>query len=331
MSGLARTSDTFAAEGAGEHSADAVAGLLQNGRFQSAADSNALARLGRLDIVRFLGSGGMGFVFLAGDPSHSAPVAVKLLRSEWLNDNHLRKQFQAEAHHMQRLDHSHIVKVLEVCDRPDNPYFVMPYLEKGSLSSWIKPGQPLNQDLALRVTWQVAKALEFAHTRWIAHRDLKPDNVLLDAYSQVRVTDFGLSASFNCSSRVLLRRAYEGTAPFMSPALAAGDTEDTLADVYALGAMLYEMLTGHHPYHGHATKEILRQIVAGPPQPVLQLNPKAPPGLLAVCEACMARERENRYASMAAVVGDLERLKKGQEPLGPKGGAKAKKRWPWLR
>ena len=314
--------------GVGEDSSALVSALLQSGRLQPGV-SGGLARLDRFEILRVLGSGGMGIVFLVRDTLSSPPLAMKLLRTEWLGDEHLRKRFQTEAHHMQRLDHPHILKVLEVCDRADNAYFVTPYSEKGSLSSWIKPGQPLNEDLALRVIWQVAKALEFAHTRWIAHRDLKPDNVLLDAYSRVLVTDFGLSGSFNSAPRALLRRSYEGTAPFMSPALAAGQTEDTLADIYALGAMLYEMLTGHLPYDGQTTEEILQRIVAAPPTPVSQLNSKAASALVSVCDGAMARDPGTRYATMAAVVADLDRVRKGEVPSGPKESVKVKKRWPW--
>ncbi|HXG49223.1 MAG TPA: serine/threonine-protein kinase, partial [Methylomirabilota bacterium] len=289
--------------------------------------------LDRFEILDELGGGAMGLVLLGRDPATEQKIAIKMLRTEWLGDTRVREQFRSEAHHMQRLNHPHILKVLHVGDDPANPYLVTPYLDKGSLSSWITPGTPLNPELTLRVTIQTARALEYAHTHWIAHRDLKPDNVLLDAYSQVQVTDFGLAARFDATARGAARHAFEGTAPFMSPALAAGEREDTLADIYALGAMLYEMLTGHLPFYGETMEEITERILAGPPKPVLELNHHAPPGLVAICNTAMARQPRQRYPTMSALLVDLERTRRGDPVRGLEAARPTRSRWwaGWFR
>ena len=131
------------------------------------------------------------------------------------------------------------------------------------------------------------------------------------------MADFGLARTlFNDTIVDVESRQLEGTAPYMSPAVAAGDAEDTRCDIYSFGALLYEMLTGHPPYKGRGTKEILDQIIAGPPKPITSLNPDADRGLVAVAEGCMARELRDRYADMRDVLKDLQRIKEGKPPIG---------------
>jgi sugar lactone lactonase YvrE len=193
----------------------------------------------------------------------------------------------------------------------------MPYFEKGSLANRIKPGQPLDTETILDIVAQVAEGLSFAHRSGIIHRDLKPANVLLDANGQAFIADFGLARTlFNDTIVNVESRQMEGTAPYMSPAVAAGDAEDTRCDIYSFGALLYEMLTGYPPYKGRGTKEILDQILAGPPKPITSLNPGADRGLVAVAEKAMARELRDRYADMRDVLKDLQRVKDGKPQIG---------------
>ena len=276
-----------------------------------------LAVLDHFEIVRVLGGGGMGLVLLARDTRTNRDAAVKLIKPELLANQQVVHRFLKEAGHLKRLRHTNIVPVDEISERPEAPYFVMPYFEKGSLANQIKPGQPLGTETILDMAAQVAEGLSFAHRSGITHRDLKPANILVAANDAICLADFGLARTFFNDTIVDVEsRQLEGTAPYMSPAVAAGDAEDTRCDIYSFGALLYEMLTGHAPYKGRSTKEVLNQIIAGPPQPILSLNSNADRNLVAVAEKAMARELRDRYADMRDVLKDLQQIKEGKGPIG---------------
>jgi sugar lactone lactonase YvrE len=292
-----------------------VAELIAQQMLAPPARPGVLAALDHYEILRVLGGGGMGIVLLARDSQTGRDVAVKMVRSELVTNQQVIHRFLKEAGHLKRLRHTNIVPVQEVSDRPEGPYFVMPYFEKGSLAGRIKPGTPLHPEIILDLATQVAEGLAFAHRSGIIHRDLKPANLLMSADGQVCLGDFGLARTmFNDTIVEVESRHWEGTAPYMSPAVAAGNAEDTRCDIYSFGALLYEMLTGLPPYQGRGTKEILDQILAGPPKPILSLNPSADRGLVAVAETAMARELRDRYAEMRDVLTDLQRIKQGQAP-----------------
>ncbi len=276
-----------------------------------------LAALDHFEILRVLGGGGMGIVLLARDSKTGRDVAIKLVKSDLVNNQNVVHRFLKEVGHLKRLQHTNIVPVQEISDRAEGPYFVMPYFEKGSLANRIKPGQPLDTETILNIATQVAEGLGFAHRSGIIHRDLKPANILLGADGRVCLGDFGLARTmFNDSIVDVESRNLEGTAPYMSPAVAAGNAEDTRCDIYSFGALLYEMLTGRPPYEGRGTKEILDQILAGPPKSITSLNPDADRGLVAVAETALARELRDRYAEMRDALGDLQRIKAGKQPVG---------------
>jgi serine/threonine protein kinase/sugar lactone lactonase YvrE len=279
-----------------------------------------LGALHQYEVQRVLGSGGMGVVLLARDASSGGSVAIKMIRPEWLADQRIVHRFVKEAGHLQKLKHPNIVPVLEVSDRAAGPYFVMPYYEGGSLAGHIRPGRPLDAVLILDTALNIAEGLQFAHRRGIIHRDLKPANILRGGPGGACLADFGLARTlFNDTIVDVEQQQCEGTAPYMSPGVAAGDAEDTRCDIYAFGSLLYEMLTGEPPYSGPSLKEIRRQILAGPPKPIRERNPEADAGLCAVAEGAMARELRDRYADMSDVVADLQRIKQGKAPVGPRG------------
>jgi serine/threonine protein kinase len=279
-----------------------------------------LGTLNQFEIQRVLGSGGMGMVLLARDAYTGKSVAVKLIRPELVSVPQVVHRFVKEAGHLQKLKHPNIVPVLEVSDRPAGPYFVMPYYERGSLAQAIQPGQPLEIETTLDIALDVAAGLQFAHRRGIIHRDLKPANILRPEGQPACLADFGLARTvFNDTIVDVEHQRVEGTAPYMSPGVAAGDAEDTRCDIYAFGALLYEMLTGEPPYAGRSLEDIRRQILAGPPRPIRERNPGADHGLCLVAEGAMARELRDRYADMADVLADLQRIKDGRTPVGPRG------------
>ena len=297
--------------------------LIQQGMLQPPSRPGLMAMLDRYEVLRILGSGGMGIVLLARDSSSGRNVAIKLVKSELVSNQNVAHRFLKEAGHLKRLRHTNIVPVEEISDRAEGPYFVMPYFEKGSLANRIKPGKPLDTESILDIATQVAEGLAFAHRSGIIHRDLKPANLMMGADGQICLGDFGLARTvFNDSIVDVESRHLEGTAPYMSPAVAAGNAEDTRCDIYSFGALLYEMLTGQPPYQGRGTKEILDQIVAGPPKPITSLNPAADRGLVAVAERALARELRDRYAEMRDVLHDLQRVKDGKPPA-------RRREWKW--
>ncbi|MGH8024997.1 MAG: protein kinase domain-containing protein [Limisphaerales bacterium] len=278
-----------------------------------------LAMLDHFEIIRILGGGGMGIVLLARNSQSGRNAAIKLIKSDLVTNQQVVHRFLKEAGHLKRLRHINIVPVEEISERAEAPYFAMPYFEKGSLANRMKPGEPLNTATITDIATQVAEGLSFAHRAGIIHRDLKPANILMAANDRVCLADFGLARTvFNDTIVDVENRTLEGTAPYMSPAVAAGDAEDTRCDIYSFGALLYEMLGGHPPYKGATTKEILDKIIAGPPAPITGLNPSADRRLVAVAEKAMARELRDRYADMRDVLKDLQEIKEGKKPVNPR-------------
>jgi serine/threonine protein kinase/sugar lactone lactonase YvrE len=297
-----------------------VAELIAQQMLAPPARPGLLATLNQYEIQRVLGGGGMGVVLLARDTNTSRSVAIKMIRPELVADQRIIHRFVKEAGHLQKLKHPNVIPVLEISDRASGPYFVMPYFERGSLAGCIRPGQPLDAVFILDISLQIAAGLQFAHRRGIIHRDLKPANILRTGPEQACLADFGLARSmFNDTIIDAEQPQIEGTAPYMSPGVAAGNAEDTRCDIYAFGALLYEMLTGEPPYAGRTLQEIRRQILAAPPKPIRERNPRADEGLRAVAEGAMARELRDRYADMTDVLADLQRIKEGKLPVGPHG------------
>jgi serine/threonine protein kinase len=282
--------------------------------------------IGRFPVIRLLGHGGMGEVFLSRHPVTGVDVAVKRLKPHLADNAEAVRRFLAEARHMYHLNHPRLVRVMEVDSPPGGPYFVMPYMPAGSLASKLRPGEPAEADFTRRVAVDVAEAVAFAHSRGIIHRDLKPANVLLDEEGRAYLADFGLVGEFKTNDSVKDESldVCEGTVPYMSPAVARGEAEDTRCDIYSFGVMLYEMLTGHLPYGPARSRQT---ITAGPPPGLLERNPHAPRGLATVAEACMARELRDRYAHMNDVLVDLRRVAGGKPPLGPHGAGAGERRW----
>ncbi len=340
---------------------DSTEEMLQRALLEPASHPLLLGRIDDYEVLRVIGAGGMGIVFLARKcksstspetpQAHEAPhlegstaiglhpptdsvattlpierkneeplVAVKVLKAELAADPRAVRYFLREARYMQQLDHPNVVKVLAVSPDPKRPYFVIPYFEQGSLARFLSEGRCLPPPMTLRIASQIASALQEAHARGIVHRDLKPGNILVDGSGKALLTDFGLARSIFNDTLIDVRRAQrEGTAPYMSPVSAAGQAEDTRSDIYSFGALLYEMLTGSPPYVGDTKEAIVAKILAGPPAPILERESTAPEALVKVCEGAMARELRFRYAQIADVVDDLDRVAKGFFPLGPHG------------
>jgi len=281
-----------------------------------------LGRVERYDLREVIGEGGMGRVFLAIDRDTGKEVAVKMIRPELAGKPGHVRRFLNEARHMYEMDHPSVMKVIGVCAREGAPYFVMPFAGGGSLADRIRRNGPMHPDDIVYYSYQIARGLRYAHERGIIHRDLKPANALLASNGKAYLTDFGLSQTvFNDWIVDPGNARIEGTIPYMSPAVAEGKAEDTRCDIYAFGAMLYEMLTGSPPYVGKSPTNLLKIMKQRPPRPIKSRNPDADPKLTAIAEAAMARELHDRYASMTDVIADLDRVADGEEPLGAHGHA----------
>lgn len=284
-----------------------------------------IGTIDRFELLEKIGEGGMGIVFLASDTDHKLTqseelrrFAIKVLKPDLARDPRAVEYFFKEVRHMEQLTHPNILRLLDHSSRPERAYFVMPYLPKRSLDHLLKVGTLLEESLILRIALQIASALQFAHDRGIIHRDLKPSNILLDADDTAHLMDFGLSRSVFNDSRIDVGQRYaEGTPQYLSPAIAAGKDEDKRGDIYAFGALLYEMLTGRPPYSEPHRERVLQQIRHGPPPPIRVVNPRGSLKLTAIAEGAMARELHKRYADMDALVADLERVKAGRIPVGP--------------
>jgi serine/threonine protein kinase len=277
-----------------------------------------LGALDKYELIREIGRGGMGVVLLAQDPTrHNKLFAIKIVRPDIAGNPRAVHRFLVEARHMADLAHPHVLPVLEVSDRREGCYFIMPYMPGGSLTGKLAAGQPLDRATTLRVAIGVAKALRFAHDKGIIHRDLKPDNVMIDEQGEPLLSDFGLArTTFNDSIVDVRQSRREGTLPYMPPEIARGEAGDTRCDIYSFGALLYEMLTGKPPYGG-ALDSASPPVLAGPPPAIASVNPDAPADLVAIADGAMHRELRDRYATMADALDDLESAAAGRRPVGP--------------
>jgi len=261
------------------------------------------ARIGAYEIVRRLGSGGMGIVYLAHDPRLDRPVALKILRSrdgaQTLPSRHLINEARAAS----ALDHPHIAPVYEIGETADGPVFIaMAYCEGESLTELIAR-QPLAPELAAELARQVADALGAAHQRGIVHRDVKPANIIISEHRRARLVDFGIA-------KVAGRErgtggAIPGTLAYMSPEQSLGEDTDGRTDVWALGVVLYEMLTGLRPFRGDTTTALLHAIQRETPKPLSDLRPDTPPALAKIIERCLAKDAGDRPADGAVVAAEL--------------------------
>jgi serine/threonine-protein kinase len=262
-----------------------------------------------------LGHGGMGVVYRAWHLRLDRPVALKML----LTGVHARPQelerFLREAQAVAGLRHPNIVQVYDVGDVDGRPYFTMELVEGGSLADRLqKVPQPARQVAALVAT--LAEAVHAAHQSGIVHRDLKPANILLTADGTPKVTDFGLARRLEGNGGLTLSGAALGTPSYMAPEQARGNKSaiGPATDVYALGTILYEGLTGRPPFHGETPTATMQQVVADEPVPPSRLNPQVPRDLATICLKCLHKEPGKRYPSAAALAEDLRRFLRG-EPI----------------
>lgn len=271
------------------------------------APRHTFQRLGRFEIRRELGRGRFGVVFLAWDPKLQRQVALKVPQFDAAMDPDLRERFRGEALSAGQLQHSGIVSIYDVGQHAGVDYLAMAFIDGMTLAERLQAG-PLPPADAARLLSQLARAVHHAHEQGVIHRDLKPSNVLLDKESAPHVTDFGLARRLSDSAmRATHTGQVLGTPAYMSPEQAAGQSDSGPAsDVYALGVILYETITGRPPFQAATFVEAVEFILKRDPLPPSKLNPKLPRELDAITFKCLEKRAPARYASAAELADDLE-------------------------
>jgi serine/threonine-protein kinase len=286
---------------------------------------------GAYELLGEIGRGGMGVVYKARQEPLDRLVAVKMiLASHLASPEHVRR-FQVEAKAAARLSHPNIVHIHEVGQVHGQHYFVMEYIEGGSLAQRMARG-PVDVDAAARLVAKVARAVAHLHRHQIVHRDLKPSNILLDADGQPYVTDFGLAKVFAPGSDITATGVITGTPSYMAPEQAAGNSKEIgpATDVYGLGAILYELLTGRPPFAEANPLDTVMQVLSREPTLPRRLNARIPRGLELVCLKCLAKAPGDRYASADELADDLERYCRG-EAVAVRPPSLTQRAWSWIR
>jgi serine/threonine-protein kinase len=283
------------------------------------------------DILGVLGRGGMGVVYQARQVKADRLVALKMILSGGQAGPGEVSRFRTEAEAVARLQHPNIVQIYEVGEAEGKPFFSLEYVAGGSLDKKIN-GTPLPAHQAAALAETLARAVEAAHRQGVVHRDLKPANVLLTADGQPKVTDFGLAKRLDRDQGQTPPDAVLGTPSYMAPEQAGGKRQDIgpAADVYALGAILYVMLTGRPPFRGETPLDTVQQVLTEEPVAPALLNAKVPRDLETICLKCLRKEPAKRYGSAAALAEDLRRFQAG-EPIVARPVSRLERAVKWVR
>ena len=271
-----------------------------------------ITHISRYEIKSELGRGGMATVYHAYDPNFERDVAIKVLPQAMLHDPQFRVRFEREAKMIAMLEHPAIVPVYDFGEQDGQPYIVMRYMAGRSLADQLKQG-PMSLADTARIISRLAPALDAAHARGIIHRDLKPGNVLFDQYGNSFLSDFGIARLTQQGAATLTGTAIIGTPAYMSPEQVRGDKEiDGRSDIYALGILVYQVLTGKQPYRGDTMAKVMMMHVLDPVPNVLEERDDLPPGVARVMDVALAKDPDERYSTSAELAEALESVVDGR-------------------
>ncbi len=275
-----------------------------------------LPQIAGYEVLGMLGHGGMGVVYKAHHLKLNRDVALKMLLSGPYSRPQERARLMREAEAIARLQHPHIVQVHDVGELEGHPYFTMELLEGGTLARQLHKG-PQSARASAQLVALLAAAVGFAHDHGIMHRDLKPANILLTADGTPKIADFGLARRLDISDDLTVTGTRLGTPSYMAPEQASGQTSAVgpRVDIYALGAILYEMLTGRPPFRAETAIETERQVISVEPARPSKVNASVPRDLENICLKCLNKDPQRRYSSAIELAEDLERFLDGKPVL----------------
>ncbi|HEX4838094.1 MAG TPA: protein kinase, partial [Solirubrobacteraceae bacterium] len=267
---------------------------------------------GRYRVSARLGSGGMADVYLAHDTLLGRQVALKLLHHRFAEDQEFVERFRREASSAAGLSHPNVVAVFDRGEWDGTYYIAMEYLPGRSLKAVVREHGPLSPQDATDIVVQILLATRFAHKRGIIHRDIKPHNVILDEEGRAKVTDFGIARAG--ASDMTMTGSIMGTAQYLSPEQAQGHAVRETSDLYAVGVVLYELLTGSVPFEGESAVTVALKQVSVEPTPPSERNPEVGPALDAVVMRALAKDPSARFASADEFIGALQQAREGIAP-----------------
>ncbi len=300
------------------------------GRPESAQDS--FPEVPGFEFVEILGEGGMGIVYKCEETELGRPVALKMLATNRLASAETLRRFHKEAESVAKLQHPNVAQLYRYGEANQRPYLALEFVDGGTLSSLIN-GQPQAPNEAVKIVETLASAVQHCHQHGVLHRDLKPDNVLLSE-SGPKITDFGLAKFMDEDAGPTLSGQIMGTPSYMAPEQASGVTKrfGPPVDVYALGAILYELLTGRAPFRGVDTIQTIQMVLVEDPIPPRRLQPDVPRDLDTICLKCLEKQPEKRYTSAAELADDLGRFREGRPIVArPVGVLERIAKWGWRR
>jgi len=290
-----------------------------------------LPKVAGYETLGVLGRGGMGVVYKARQVALNRLVALKMILAGSYADAAEVARFKSEAEAVARLQHPHIVQIYEIGEAEGKPFFSLEFVEGGSLADKLD-GTPLPSRQAAQLVGTLARAMHFAHERGIVHRDLKPANVLLTTAGEPKVTDFGLAKQLDSEKGQTQSGAIVGTPSYMAPEQAAGKSKEIgpAADGYALGAILYELLTGRPPFKAETPLDTVLQVIRQEPVPPSRLQPRVPRDLETICLRCLEKQPGKRYASALQLAEELGRFL-NNEPILARPVGQGERLWRWCK
>lgn len=300
-------------------------------RDRTGEKSRTPKRIASYEILNEIGRGGMGVVYKAQDQRLKRTVALKVILAGGHAGEIELARFQTEAESVARLNHHNFVQIYEVGSDEGLPFLALEYCAGGSLEDRIAE-LPLTAREAAELMAKLADAMEHAHQALVIHRDLKPGNILFDENGEPKITDFGLAKKVGEDDNHTRTVSVMGSIGYMSPEQASGRTREATpsVDIYALGAMLYRLLTGRTPFEGSSTIESLQQVMNGVPLPIRRLRPTCPRDLETICLKCLEKSPANRYRTAADLADDLNRFLEG-EPITARAATPVEQLVSWAR